>query len=88
MLEVGETLDRDTGYVAYIHSDQTEHPHVHAIAFSNDRLDREDFAALREVGDQALERIVERTNDLEIDPMAQSYFQDSGRDVDAGLELE
>jgi hypothetical protein len=88
MLEVSETLDRDTRYVAYIHSDQTEHPHVHAIAFCNDRLDRSDFAALREVGDQALERIVERTNDLEIDPMTRSYVQTAGQDLDTGLELE
>jgi hypothetical protein len=88
MLEVDETLDRDTGYVAYIHSDQTEHPHVHAIAFTNDRLDREDFAALREVGDQSLERIAERENSLEIDPMAVSYLRETEYGNDVGLELE
>jgi hypothetical protein len=87
MLEVGETLDRDTGYVAYIHSDQTEHPHVHAIAFANDHLDRGDFATLREVGDQALERIVERERGLEIDPMAQTYARAERQDLDAGLDI-
>jgi hypothetical protein len=88
MLEVSETLDHDTGYVAYLHSDQSEHPHVHVIAFANDRLDRADFAALREVGDQVLESIAERENSLEIDPMVQSYSQSAVIDLDSGLELE
>jgi hypothetical protein len=88
MLEVGETLDRDTGYVAYIHSDQSEHPHVHAIAFANDHLDRGDFAILREVGDQALERIIERERGLEIDPIMLELERISASDLDLDFGLE
>jgi hypothetical protein len=43
--------DHDTDWIAYAHASQTEHPHVHVIAFLDERLDREDFAHLREHGD-------------------------------------
>ncbi|NJK45354.1 MAG: hypothetical protein HC933_14765 [Pleurocapsa sp. SU_196_0] len=43
--------DHDADWIGYVHASQTEHPHVHVIAFLDERLDREDFAHLRQQGD-------------------------------------
>jgi hypothetical protein len=65
--------DQDADWIGYAHASQTEHPHVHVIAFLEERLDREDFAHLREHGDwestlvmrawHSLERLMEDDED-------------------------
>jgi hypothetical protein len=60
-------------WVAWAHTDHTDNPHVHVIAFTDRKLDREDFAAVREEGDAWAERIVESQRELEQDPMQAEY---------------
>jgi hypothetical protein len=50
--------------------------------------DRGDFAILREVGDQALERIIERERGLEIDPIMLELERISASDLDLDFGLE
>jgi hypothetical protein len=57
--------DFEGDWVAYAHEDQTDHPHVHVIGFTDEKLDRDDFEGMREVGDAAYERIAEQGRDWE-----------------------
>jgi hypothetical protein len=56
-------------WVAWAHTDHTDNPHVHVIAFTDRRLERGDFAAVREEGDAWAERVVESRRELEQDPL-------------------
>jgi hypothetical protein len=55
--------DFEGEWVAYVHDDQTEHPHVHVIGFTDEKLDRDDFEGMREAGDVAYERLHEQSQE-------------------------
>ncbi len=68
--DVMERVEQQGGsWAAFVHDDHTEHPHAHVVAFTREKLSREDFAEMREEGDRVAERMVERRAELEHDPM-------------------
>ncbi|MDP9480642.1 MAG: hypothetical protein M3R38_34100 [Actinomycetota bacterium] len=56
-------------WIGWAHTDHTENPHVHVLAFTDRRLDREDFAGMREEGDLAAEERLDWRAEVERDPM-------------------
>ncbi len=56
-------------WMGFVHDDHTEHAHAHVIAFTRERLDREDFREMREEGDRSAEVRVEARAEMEQDPM-------------------
>lgn len=57
-------------WVAYVH-DHPEHPHVHAIVMTDDKLDREDLHAMRQAGDRALHELAAVRQELAHHPYQQ-----------------
>lgn len=57
--------EHNAEWAAYAHGSQTEHPHVHVIAFLDERLDRDDFKHLREHGDLEASMVVTMWHQLE-----------------------
>jgi hypothetical protein len=55
--------------VAWVHDDQTDHPHVHIVAFTDGYVNEGEFERIREYGDRASERILERRQEWEVDPL-------------------
>ncbi len=80
------SLDDDglRGWVAFAHTDQTDHPHVHVIAFTDEYLDQDTWREVREAGDAALEvelayrRMFESAMDGAEREMAREFERDSG----------
>lgn len=62
----------DLEWVAVHHQD-AEHPHVQLILASNTPLRADELEQVRETGDREAERIHERHQDLERDPMQELY---------------
>ena len=42
-------------WMGFVHDDHTDNAHAHVIAFTRERLEREDFAEMREEGDRSAE---------------------------------
>jgi hypothetical protein len=66
--EVMDHLEERAGtcsWVAWEHRDHSSHDHVHVIAVTDQRLDRDDLRAIREYADDAWQR----ERDLYRDPM-------------------
>ena len=79
--DVMEPVEEDGGeWIGFVHDDHTEHPHVHVIAFTEERLDRDDLAEMREIGTEGAELGALLRTELEMDPMAQ--------DVGAGVAMD
>jgi hypothetical protein len=53
MLHLEERLTKDVPYIAVEHDDHAPHRHVHVLALVNDRLNTQDFQALRTTATQA-----------------------------------
>lgn len=64
MSEAG-AMHRVEGYTAVAHTRQTDQPHVHVVAVSEARFNKQDFAQLRGVGDREQARILERDGQIE-----------------------
>jgi hypothetical protein len=62
-------------WVAWVHDDQTDHPHVHIVAFTDGYVDKGEFERIREYGDQSSERILERRQGWEVDPLVKEWDQ-------------
>jgi hypothetical protein len=82
--------DFDGDWVAYAHEDQTEHPHVHVIAFTDEKLDRDDFKDMRETGDESYQHLLEEGHELQaeakIEPdYAETVPSHEPDDDDAGI---
>jgi hypothetical protein len=58
-----------SSWMGFAHDDHTEHAHAHVIAFTRERLDREDLREMREEGDRSAEVRVEARAEMEQDPM-------------------
>jgi hypothetical protein len=56
-------------WIGFVHDDHTENAHAHVIAFARERLEREDFAEMREEGDRSRELRLESRAEMEQDPM-------------------
>lgn len=56
-------------WMGFVHDDHTENAHTHVIAFTRERLEREDFAEMREEGDRSCELRLEARAEMEQDPM-------------------
>lgn len=56
-------------WMGFIHDDHTENAHAHVIAFTRERLEREDFSGMREEGDRSRESRLETRAELERDSM-------------------
>ena len=56
-------------WVGWAHTDHTDNPHVHVLAFTDRRLDVEDFETMRQEGDLACEQRLEWRAEVERDPM-------------------
>ena len=68
--EVMETVESGGGeWVGFVHDDHTAHPHAHVIAFTGSKLEREDFAEMREEGDRSAELVLEFRAEVTQDPM-------------------
>lgn len=64
-------VSHEAEWVGVAHDKQNEHPHVHVIAYVDERLDREDFYDLRVSGDLEAERVFESRFDFQDTSMAQ-----------------
>jgi hypothetical protein len=60
-------------WMGFVHDDHTEHAHAHVIAFTRERLDREDLREMREEGDRSAEVRVEARAEMEQDPMQEEF---------------
>lgn len=56
-------------WMGFVHDDHTENAHAHVIAFTQGRLEREDFAEMREEGDRSRESRLEARAEMEQDSM-------------------
>ena len=56
-------------WVGFVHDDHTDNAHAHVIAFAREKLEREDFAEMREEGDRSAELRLEARAGMEQDPM-------------------
>jgi hypothetical protein len=56
-------------WMGFVHDDHTDNPHAHVIAFTRERLDRENFAEMREEGNRSAELRLEMRAGIEQDPM-------------------
>ncbi len=56
-------------WIGFVHDDHTENAPAHVIAFARERLEREDFAEMREEGDRSRELRLESRAEMEQDPM-------------------
>lgn len=82
--DVMEPVEEDGGeWVGFVHDDHTEHPHVHVIAFTQEMLDRDDLAGMREIGTEGAELGAERRSELEADPMAREAGADLAMDMES-----
>jgi hypothetical protein len=72
--------DFDGDWVGFVHDDQTEHNHVHIIAFCDEKLSRGDFQEMRELGDKSFERHKERQNEWQSE--AKFDAPDYGQEMD------
>lgn len=72
-------------WVAWAHTDHTDNPHVHVLAFTDRRLDREDFAGMREEGDLAVEQRLDWRAEVEQDQMDEAGLD---REPDRWEELD
>ncbi|WP_047866614.1 relaxase/mobilization nuclease domain-containing protein [Rubrobacter aplysinae] len=58
--DVMEPVEEAGGeWVGFVHDDQTDHPHAHVIAFTDEKLDRGDLAEMREIGTEGAEIFAE-----------------------------
>ncbi len=89
----GDSEGEAERWVAWAHTDHTDNPHVHVLAFTDRRLDREDFAGMREEGDLAVEERLDWRAEVEQDPMHETELDrdltpegwDRGRTWERGL---
>jgi hypothetical protein len=56
-------------WIGFVHDDHTDNAHAHVIAFTQERLEREDFAEMREEGDRSAELRLEMRAEMAQDPM-------------------
>lgn len=85
--DVMEPIEEAGGeWVGFVHDDHTEHPHAHVIAFTDEKLDRDDLAGMREIGTEGAELAAEQTRELERDPTQEQDAAWTGEE--AGRESE
>lgn len=66
--DVMEPIEEEGGqWVGFVHDDHTDHPHAHVIAFTDEKLDREDLAGMRAIGTEGAELAAEYKEELEED---------------------
>jgi hypothetical protein len=78
-------------WMGFVHDDHTEHPHVHVIAFTEEKLNVEDFGQMREEGDLSAEQALEYRHESERDPMENELSANAAREQEesaAGSEKE
>jgi hypothetical protein len=56
-------------WIGFVHDDHTDNAHAHVIAFTRERLERDDFAEMREEGDRSAELRLEMRAEMQQDPM-------------------
>ena len=56
-------------WMGFVHDDHTDNAHAHVIAFTRERLVRDDFAEMREEGDRSAELRLEMRAEMQQDPM-------------------
>ena len=56
-------------WIGFVHDDHTDNAHAHVIAFIRERLERGDFAEMREEGDRSAELRLEMRAEMAQDPM-------------------
>jgi hypothetical protein len=56
-------------WMGFVHDDHTDNPHAHVIAFTRERLERDDFAEMREEGDRSVSLRLEMRAEMQEDPM-------------------
>ena len=56
-------------WAGFVHDDHTEHPHVHVIAHTDDKLSVGHFEEMREDGDTSSQEMLEIRAEMQQDPM-------------------
>jgi hypothetical protein len=56
-------------WIGFVHDDHTDNAHAHVIAFTRERLERDDFAEMREEGDRSASLRLEMREEMQQDPM-------------------
>jgi hypothetical protein len=68
--DVMQGVEEEGGsWLGFVHDDHTVNPHAHVIAFTRERLDRDDFAEMREEGDRSVSLRLEMRAEMQQDPM-------------------
>lgn len=62
-------------WVGFVHDDHTEHPHVHVVAFTEDKLERQDLGKMRAIGSDTAEIMAQQQAQRELDPMQEERAQ-------------
>ena len=75
-------------WMGFVHDDHTEHPHVHVIAFTEEKLNVEDFGQMREEGDLSAETALEYRHELEQDPMEKELSAKPAQEHESGAGSE
>jgi hypothetical protein len=92
MMDEIERTHGSTNWVAVVHDDQvartTEHPHVHVVMQCEERLTREELAALREHGDLEQHRLHQLEQSRFLEPTEPSLDASLERHQDRDREPE
>jgi hypothetical protein len=75
-------------WIGFVHDDHTENAHAHVIAFTREKLEREDFREMREEGDQSAESRLEARAEMEQDPMQEETARKQREPVARGQGRE
>jgi hypothetical protein len=66
-------------WMGFVHDNHTNNPHAHVIAFTREKLDRDDFAEMREEGDRSVSLRLEMRAEMQQDPMQEEISARSGQ---------
>lgn len=70
--------DFDGDWVAFAHEDQTDHSHVHVIAFTDEKFDSGDFLDMREAGDESYQQFLEELQELKAEAEIEPEYAEMG----------